>query len=182
MTLERGTRTRLATASVLILVLATGMVLGIAVDRQLDARDAPSEDARWSRPSGGGEREGRGAVDHSRDTSRSLTRGPSQRGASLLVEQVGLSEGQLEQVDSIMRFYGGQMRDLHEEFNEAYSTRYREIQTASREAVRGVLTAEQVMVYDSMRIEWQRRREERREDSTGSSGSQQGGGRGPRIP
>ena len=121
--------------------------------------------------------------DRSRDSARSPSRGPSQRGSSLLVEQVGLSEGQLDQVDSIMRFYGGQMRVLHEEFDEAYNTRYREIQTASREAVRGVLTAEQLVVYDSIRAGWQRRREERREDSTGSARPQQGdGGHGPRIP
>jgi len=100
-----------------------------------------------------------------------------------LVEQVGLSEGQLTQLDSIMRFYGGQMRALHEEFDEAYNTRYRDLQTASRDAVRGVLTSEQLLVYDSIRAEWQSRREERREDSTGSFGSQQGeSGRIPHIP
>ena len=169
MALKASTRTRLATASVLVLVLAAGMVLGIAVDRQLEARGASSEGARWSRPPGGGDRGVRGAGDRSPDSSRSPSRGPSQRGSSLLVEQVGLSEVQLAQVDSIMRFYGGQMRALHEEFDDAYNTRYREIQTASREAVRGVLTAEQVTVYDSIRAEWQRRREERRDDSTGSA-------------
>ena len=183
MTLEKGTRTRLATASVLMLVLAAGVVLGIAADRQLEARNASGAAARWPRPSVGGDRGGRGTGDRSRDPSRNPTWNPSQRGSSLLVEQVGLSEGQLTQLDSIMSFYGGQMRDLHQEFDEAYNTRYRDIQTASREAVRGILTAEQLVVYDSIRGEWQRWREERREDSTGSARPQQGdSGRGPPIP
>ncbi|MGD2122425.1 MAG: hypothetical protein PVJ76_11805, partial [Gemmatimonadota bacterium] len=38
MTLQRGTRARLTTAIVLLLVLGTGMVLGMALDRQLEAR------------------------------------------------------------------------------------------------------------------------------------------------
>jgi len=106
------------------------------------------------------------------------------------VEEVGLSDGQVEQVDSIMNFYWREMVALHEEFDDAYNPRYREIQVASRVAVRGVLTTEQLVVYDSIRAvydsirgDWQRRLEERQEDSTVSSRAQRGeGGHSPRIP
>jgi hypothetical protein len=99
------------------------------------------------------------------------------------VEQVGLSEVQVQQVDSIMRYYRDQMMALHEEFDEAYSPRYRELQNASREAVRGVLTSEQLVVYDSIRAEWRQRWEESRQDSAeGSAEDRNNGRRGPRAP
>jgi hypothetical protein len=99
------------------------------------------------------------------------------------VEQVGLSEGQLQQVDSIMRYYRDQMRALHEEFDEAYSSRYRELQAASREAVRGVLTTEQVVVYDSIRGEWRQRWEESRQDTADEVREDRNNGRrGPGVP
>jgi hypothetical protein len=100
-----------------------------------------------------------------------------------LVEQVGLSETQVEQVDSVMRYYRGEMRALHEEFDQAYSSRYRELQTASREAVRAILTVEQLVVYDSIRAEWRERWEGNRLDSVG--GGERGrsdGSKKPRFP
>jgi hypothetical protein len=183
MTLKKGTRTRLATASVLVLVLASGVVLGLALDHQMEVRNASNQGFSRSRPPGGADRGGRGATDSSWDSARASSRGSSERGSSLLVEQVGLSEVQSEQMDSIMRFYRGQMRSLHEEFNDAYNSRYMEIQSASREAVRGVLTVDQLEVYDSIRGEWQRRMEERRVDTIGEPGNGRGDGRGgPGIP
>jgi hypothetical protein len=82
-----------------------------------------------------------------------------------------------------MSYYRDQMRLLHEEFDEAYSVRYRDIQNASREAIRGVLTAEQLVVYDSIRAEWRRRWEEDRQSSEGGGGgSPDSGSRGRRFP
>jgi Spy/CpxP family protein refolding chaperone len=88
----------------------------------------------------------------------------------MIVDQVGLSEVQKEQVDSIVGFYRGQMRALHEEFDEAYMTRYRELNQQARDEVRAVLTEEQRMAYDSLQAEWALRRQERRDSASESGG------------
>jgi hypothetical protein len=83
----------------------------------------------------------------------------------MLVDQVGLTEEQKEQVDSIVRYFRGRMQELHEEFDEAYMTRFRELNQIARAEIRAILTEEQRMTYDSVRADWNRRRQERREDS-----------------
>jgi hypothetical protein len=181
MTLERTTKARLTTATVLLLVLGAGVVLGVALDRQLEARRLASQETR--RPDGrpGMDARSRGFDSRSRDSSRdsSQARDPSQRRPSLIVEQVGLSDLQKEQVDSIVGYYRAQMRDLHEEFNEAYMDRYRELSRKSREDVMAILTVEQRTVYDSLRAEWEIRRQEWRQDSIpGNEGEGSGSGEG----
>ena len=185
MTIERSTRARLTTALVLFLVLASGVVLGMALDRQLEARGVFGGEARRPEGRAGMDGRSRGFDPRSRDSTResSQTRGPSHRGPSLIVEQVGLTDAQKVQVDSIVGYYRTQMRDLHDEFDEAYNSRYREIMANSREDILGILTAEQRVVYDSLLVEMRARREESRRDSTGGSGDGRGEGRGgPRIP
>jgi len=87
------------------------------------------------------------------------------------------------QVDSIVGYYRTQMRDLHDEFDEAYNSRYREIMAKSREEILRILTAEQRVAYDSLLVEMRARREGSRRDSTEGSGDGGGEGRGgPRIP
>jgi Spy/CpxP family protein refolding chaperone len=176
MSLDRVTRTRLTTAVVLLLVLGSGIVLGVALDRELEAR---ADRARWSnqeRPEGrdrGFDPRSRGpSMDSPSDRS-----GPNRR-PPLLVEQVGLTEEQHQKIDSIVDYYGAQMRDLHDEFDEAFNTRFREIMTITRDEIKAVLTPEQSVAYDSIRAEWSRRREERRQDSASARGD---GGKGPGI-
>jgi hypothetical protein len=96
----------------------------------------------------------------------------------MIVEQVGLTEAQKEQVDSIVGYFRSQMRSLHEEFDSVYSSRVRELNRRAREEVQAVLTEEQLVTYDSLRAEWARRREERRPDSlqTGESRGSRGAG------
>jgi Spy/CpxP family protein refolding chaperone len=90
------------------------------------------------------------------------------------VDLVGLSDVQRAQTDSIYRYYQLEMRALHEEFDATYSSRYREIMSESREAMLGILTAEQRVVYDSLLVDWERRRQERRQDSVPPTGSPRG--------
>jgi len=90
----------------------------------------------------------------------------------MIVDEVGLSEIQNQQVDSIVGHFGGEMRDLHEEFDRVYSTRYREIIEATREAIRSILTPEQKVMYDSLMVEREQRRRDRRSDSTGMRGQE----------
>lgn len=176
MSLERGTRARITTVAVLLLVLGSGVVLGVALDRQLEARVASGQEFR--RPAGrpGSDGRTRGMEPRSGDPSR----GPGQprdsiRGRpDLIVDLVGLSDVQKAQTDSIYWFYQGEMRALHEEFDATYSSRYREIMSESREAMVGILSAEQRVVYDSLLVDWERRRQERRQDSVPPTGSPQG--------
>jgi hypothetical protein len=178
MTLERSARTRLTSAFVLLLVLASGMVLGVALDRRLEARSIDDVEATGTaeRPEN---QDRRGGFDLRRRDSgdRGGEAGDSaQRRRPLLVDQVGLSEVQELQIDSIVGFYRGQMRALHEEFDRAYSSRYREIMAQTREEIRGVLDEEQRAAYDSILAERDRRRDENRRDSA-SGGSGRDGSR-----
>ena len=176
MTLERGTRARLTAAFVLLLVLGSGVVLGVALDRQLEARTASGREFRRPPVRSGMDPRGRGFEPRSGDSSR----GPSEprdsaRGRpDLIVDLVGLSDVQKAQTDSIYWHYQGQMRALHEEFDSAYSSRYREIMSESREAMISILSAEQRVVYDSLLVDWNRRRQERRQDSVPPTGSDRG--------
>lgn len=176
MTLERSTRARLTTALVLSLVLSAGVVLGVALDRKLESRDVAGEEFRRSDGPPGTDR-GRGFdSQRPRDPSRdpSEPRDSTHRRPPMVLDQVGLSEDQKERVDSIVGYFRGQMRALHDEFDEAYSTRYRELNQKAREEVRGVMTEDQRLMYDSLQAEWARRRQERKEDSISGRGDSRG--------
>lgn len=156
MSMEKGTRTRLTTALILFLVLVSGSVLGVAVDRSLEARGAASGARGWgaeARRSDGERRE------------RGEEGGDASRRRSLIVEQVGLSEGQKARVDSIVGHYRQRMRELQEEvqaeLQAAYTPRYRELLEETRWEIKGVLTVGQQAVYDSLLVEHDRRREQR---------------------
>ena len=175
MALERSTRARLITGLVLILVLFAGMVLGVALDRTLESRTLAGRDFRMPEGPPGMDR-GRGFdSQRSRDPSRppSEPRDSTRRRPPTILDQLGLSDVQKEKVDSIVGYFREEMRALHDEFDEAYSTRYRELNRQVREEVRGVMTNDQLLAYDSLRTEWDRRRQERRrEDSiSGTRGS-----------
>ena len=168
MGMEQGTTKRLTTVFILFLVLATGSVLGIAVDRQLEARATP-EEAGVSGPEASGTGAGSGAnVDERGDAPR----------RRLIVEEVGLSETQKTRVDSIVGLYRERNRLLQEELQaemqEAYRPRYRELVAETRVEIKKVLTRDQQMAYDSLLVEHdQRRREERgTRDTLPSSGGQ----------
>jgi len=165
--MEPGTRTRLATVLILFLVLVTGSVLGIAVDRSLEARAVPGA----GREGGGGSA---AETEEGRAGDREGSSAPSRR--RLIVEEVGLSESQKTQVDSIVAHYRQQMRELQDElqaeFQAAFMPRYRGLLEETRGEIRGLLNAEQRAMYDSLLVEHDRRREERRaRDSVSGAGS-----------
>jgi Spy/CpxP family protein refolding chaperone len=154
MSMQEGTRTRFATVLILLLVLATGSVMGVAIDRRIGA--------------GGGS----GAEETSEGSDSLSTQGDSVEGQSsgnqrrLMVEQVGLSDAQHAQVDSIVAEYRRRTRALHDELDDeiqaAYQPRYRVLLDEVREEIKGVLTPDQRMAYDSLLVDYDRRREERR--------------------
>jgi hypothetical protein len=163
MSIEKGTRTRLTTVLILFLVLLTGAVLGIAADRRLEGTVASSE-------SRDGETErGRGSEG---DTQGEEGGGDAARQRHLIVEQVGLSTEQKVQVDSIVNEYRQRVRELQDqlqdELREAYTPRYRELLEQTRTEIKGVLSADQAVAYDSLLAERDRRREQRRDSVPGS--------------
>ncbi|NNM05808.1 MAG: hypothetical protein HKO65_12030 [Gemmatimonadetes bacterium] len=174
MTVARSVKARVTTGIVLALVLGAGVVLGVALDRFLEARATPSGDADGR----DGRRQGPDGRRWGFDSRGRESRGPSEgrdstrRRPTMIVDQVGLAANQKEQVDSIVGYYRTQMRVLHEEFDEAYMTRYRELNRLAREDVRAVLTDEQRTAYDSLMAEWAQRRQERQD-----SAAKAGGGR-----
>ena len=92
-----------------------------------------------------------------------------------MVEQVGLTDVQKEQIDSIVAHYRGKRDALQAQLEadlwEAYMPRSRELLEETREEIKGVLTPEQRTAYDSLLVEHDRRREERRSrDSVPDSG------------
>ncbi len=165
MGMQKGARTRVVTALILLLVLGTGLVLGMALDRTLAAgtSEAAAEGERGRGGDEGEEREGEG----DRNSRR----------RSLIVEQVGLSDTQLNRVDSIVDHYRDRIRALEDsvegEIRMAYWPRYQELLEVTRGEIKGVLDERQRAMYDSLLIEHDRRMEERRgrnseTDSTGS--------------
>ena len=80
-----------------------------------------------------------------------------------MYEQVGPNEAQMTSIDSIVRDHREAMKSLHREFRRAYDPRYRGIVEGTREAIKGVLTDEQAMAYDSLTAEHDRRKAEERE-------------------
>jgi hypothetical protein len=163
MKLERSAKARVTTAFVLLLVLGTGVTLGVVLERQLEARGVSMEGVR---DRGGG----RTLPDRDRRLGE-WSRDSSPRRPSLLVEQVGLSEAQKEKVDSIVGYYRVHMRTLHEEFDAAYMSRYIEILEATRNSIRTVLDEGQRAAYDSLLAEFDARmQQQRRRDSIGDRG------------
>jgi hypothetical protein len=158
--MEQGTRTRLATIFILFLVLVSGSVLGIAVDRHLEARAAVSR-GEWRGP-GGRRPEDARADEPGEDAA------PRRR---LIVEQVGLDEAQKAQVDSIVAHYREKMRGLQEELQAeieaAYTPRYRGLVEETRDRIKAVLSPAQRVMYDSLLVEHDHRRgDSRRERDT----------------
>jgi len=136
--MEKAPRTRLITALLLAVVFGSGLVVGLAVDKNLVAGPAEAT-----------------AAEESDSTER--RRVP-------MYEQVGPNETQKASIDSIVREHREGMKTLHREFREAYDPRYRALLEETRLAIRGVFDPEQATAYDSLLAEYERRRRERRDE------------------
>jgi hypothetical protein len=155
MTIGEGTRTRFATVLILLLVLLTGSIIGIALDRRLGAGALIGAEETS---------EGRGSAGEGEDSGSDADSTRNRR--SLIVEQVGLSDEQQVEIDSIVREYRSRVRELHDEIEEeiqaAYQPRYGVLLEEVRGEIKDVLTPSQRVAYDSLLAEYDRRREERR--------------------
>lgn len=156
-------RTRLLSMVVLALVFASGLVVGVALDRRALASAAASEAAET--PS----------------VTEATSEGESADERRVpMYERVGLRDDQEERIDSIVRHHRAAMRALEDEFEDeyqamrdlqrqyrdAYSPRYWAIVDSTRAAIRSVLDADQAQRYDSLLDAFDRRRRSERSDSS----------------
>lgn len=154
-------RTRLLSIGVLALVFASGVVVGVAVDRRVvDEAQAASrvgEDVSEREGDGGDRR--------------------------MLYEQVeGLRPEQAARIDSVLNHHRQSTRALNREFREdfqsvremekevrsAYDPRWWAIVDSTRTAIRSIFDPAQAAQYDSLVAEFdRRRRDDERSDSSG---------------
>jgi len=118
--MEHGSRTRLMTAAVLVVVFGAGIMLGVAVDGTLSASPTDSSVVAAERPE--------------EETPRRRTP---------MYEQVGPDAEQSALIDSIVLEYRAQMDELHDEFRGAYNPRYQALVSDTRETIMGVFSPEQ---------------------------------------
>lgn len=142
--MERLQRTRLLSAAVLVLVLASGVVLGLALDV------------------GGGTQAAQSPEGSASGSDASATRREHRQP---LYRQVGeLSDSQEVRIEAVIRAQRDSMRVLQREFRDAYNTRYWAIIGRTRAAIRQSLTTAQAEKYDSLLADYDRRRNDRRRD------------------
>lgn len=157
-----GFRTKLLSVGVLALVFASGLVVGLAVDRRATA----AEPEMAEQGEGGGE--------------RASSEGEGEGRRVPMYERVGLQPGQEALIDSIVAHHRESMRaleaefeddyqamrDLQKEFRDAYNPRYWAIVESTRAAIRTVFDEDQAQRYDSLLADFDRKRRSERHDST----------------
>ena len=78
-----------------------------------------------------------------------------------MYEQVGPTEAQRVEIDSIVQAHRQAMKELQQEFREAYDPRYGALIEQARRSIRDVFDPDQAMMYDSLIAEYDRNRAER---------------------
>jgi hypothetical protein len=170
--MEKSRRTRLASAGVLAVVFGSGALVGVAVERSSAA--PPALAAEVVAPTGAPE-QGQGGR-----SGQSRGRGP-QRPA--LYEQVGLAPEQLERADSLVRVHRAALESLQREFRRttdsilAASWEEQELRQKAdahlmelRGGIRSMMLPGQLLMYDSLLAEDERRRSMEREGRPGPGG------------
>lgn len=137
--MEHGSRTRLTTALILLVVFASGVLLGFAADGRLGA--APADSAYPTDP----EPE---VVD--------LPGTPMSR-------QVNPTESQLALIDSIVKLHRARTNELDKETRAVFRQGFREILLETREGIKSVLTPEQAVEYQRLLDAYDARQAEERE-------------------
>lgn len=132
--------TRATAAGTLFLTLAAGVVLGRVWSARLsDAPDPPVVTAPTTAA----------AAEEAEED-----RGRENRRRGLIVERVGLSDGQKAQVDSLV----GHSRTMMGQLREDYRSGYRGLIESTRSSIMSVLTPEQAAEYESLLSDFDQRR------------------------
>jgi Spy/CpxP family protein refolding chaperone len=116
-------------------VFGSGIVVGFAWDRRLDAAEA--ESYRKAQPEAGS------------DSGADSNEGQAQRGRPMY-DQVGPTEAQRVRIDSIVAAYRQDVRGFHRESRQSYEDGMRSLVVGARDAIRGVFNPAQAEMYDSL--------------------------------
>lgn len=134
----REAKTRLTTVLLLLAVFGTGVLVGFAADADGTVQAA--------------EVESDGAV--ASDTASSVEAPRRRR----IYEQVDPNEFQLDLIDSIVTVYRARTNALDEEMRSKLNAGFRNILLETRDAIKGVLSAEQADEYQRLLDESDARR------------------------
>ncbi len=146
-------RTRFASLVVLAIVFASGIVVGFAWDRRLDAAEAEAyanARAEAEAPS----------ADEDEDGSERRRRRP-------MYERVDPTAEQQLRIDSIVADYREGTRSFNRESREAYDQGMRALVLDARAAIRDVLSPRQAQMYDSLTAASDARERDRDSESDG---------------
>lgn len=143
-------RTRFVTALVLALVFTTGLIVGLAVDRDVVADEAPVEGVM-------------AASGAAADSTREAGTDDRRERRRPMYEQVGLDEGQEARIDSIVRHFREESEAARKEARREWDARWWDMVLETREAIKSVMGPEQALRYDSLlQAESDRRDDDRR--------------------
>lgn len=133
-------RARLLSIVVLAVVFASGIVVGFAWDRRLDAAEAAAEGERIA------------AATDSTDAQAGDRGGDEggERRSRYMWERVDPTDAQRVLIDSIVQAYRADSRAFHRESREAYDEGMRALVLQTREAIKSVLDPDQAARYDSL--------------------------------
>lgn len=134
-----ASRTRLVSLVLLVVVFASGAIVGAAFDRTLGAEE----------PMDGGTPLAT-TVDEDNE-------GGEQRREALW-ERVGPSEEQRMAIDSMLAHHRASMKGLQREFRSAYNPRYWAIVDSTRASILSVFDSAQASEYDSLTNAYDERR------------------------
>lgn len=137
--MERNLRTRLGTAAILLLVFASGSVVGMAYEGRVDAAPAAAN------VSAGEGEDGKDEDEEGREERRRM------------IDRIELSAEQRAAVDEIVLRHRSRMDSLNAEFRSVYYPRYFEIVDSTRGRILDELTPEQAATYQSLLDDWDSR-------------------------
>ncbi len=136
--MNAASRARLLSMAVLAVVFGSGIVVGFAWDRRLDAAEAAERLAERSEAEAESDAPSRDEVEDAESRPRYMW------------ERVEPTEAQRVLLDSIMRDHWQQSREFHKESRRVYDEGMRALVVQTREAIKGVLDRDQAARYDSL--------------------------------
>lgn len=140
-------RARILSLAVLAVVFASGIVVGFAWDRHLDAAEAEASRVAESGSDEGGNT---GSASSSDTEGEAGAEAPRARRGRAMYDQVDPTEAQRVRIDSIVEAYRQEVRTFHRDSRNQYDEGMRAIVLQTREAIKGVLDPVQREMYDSL--------------------------------
>ncbi len=136
--MEQNSRTRLTTAGILLLVFASGSLVGMAFDKggDVSAAETPVE----AEPAVEADAEGDGDGDANRGRR--------------MIDRIELSDAQRASVDAIIEGHRARMDSLNAEFRATYYPRFYGIVDNTRGMIMEELTDEQAATYQGLLSDW----------------------------